>query len=102
MLEDIKKGLWASLQTAGIKTAEYTRIGKIKIDIFALKKEIEDKFLELGGRVYHLMAEEKRLDVEKDVNVIRVINELKELESELGRYNQELENVKHKSENGPS
>jgi hypothetical protein len=89
--EDVKKGILAGLRTAGEKAAELSRIGKIKIDIFSVKKEIEDKLVELGGRVYEYMVKNDPSSIHTDHTILSLVGELKELEAELNRYTEELE-----------
>lgn len=92
--ENIKKSLIEGLQSASDKTSEYTKIGRIKIDILGLKKEIEEKLVELGGRLYHLAAEDNRYDVKDEKEIIHLIEKIKKLEEELEKYDEELKRIK--------
>ncbi|MEJ2544894.1 MAG: hypothetical protein P8Y99_12580 [Calditrichaceae bacterium] len=91
---NIKKGLMDGIHTATDKTSEYTKIGRIKIDILAVKKEIEEKLLELGGRLYDQVVEKNKYDVRNDKYIIQLIEQIKELENELKKYNEELKRIK--------
>lgn len=84
--EQLRKGL----KKAGDKTSGYTRMGRIKIDILGLKREIEEKFIELGGRVYHLGGEQKQIDLYKDKEIAHLIEQIKEFEQELQAYEEEM------------
>ncbi|HGY54070.1 MAG TPA: hypothetical protein ENK44_00065 [Caldithrix abyssi] len=92
--ENLKKGVLEGLQAASDKTSEYTRIGRIKIDVLGLKKEIEEKFVELGGRVYHNAIEKKIFSIEDDKEIQQLIEQLKDLEAELKAYDEELKRIK--------
>jgi len=92
--EHLKKGLMEGIQSATDKTSEYTKIGRIKIDVLGVKKEIEEKLLELGGRLYHLIVEEKSYDIKKDKHIMQLIEQVKELEEELQNYSDELKRIK--------
>jgi len=92
--ENLKKGVLEGLQAASDKTSEYTRIGRIKIDVLGLKKEIEEKFIELGGRVYHNAIEKKIYTITDDVEIQRLMEQLKDLEAELNAYDEELKRIK--------
>ncbi|MBD3223612.1 MAG: hypothetical protein GF313_02715 [Caldithrix sp.] len=81
--ETIKKGLVDGLHSASDLTSEYTHQGKIRIAIISVKKEIEEKFIELGGRVYHSIEEDNQKNVTTDKNIQQLIEQLKELEEEL-------------------
>ena len=90
----LKKGLMDGIHTATDKTSEYTKIGRIKIDILGVKKEIEEKLLELGGRLYDLVAEKENYDIKNDKYIIQLIEQVKELENELKKYSDELKRIK--------
>ena len=75
---NIKKGLMDGIHTATDKTSEYTKIGRIKIDILGVKKEIEEKLLELGGRLYDMVAEKEMYDIKSDKRVMQLIEQIKE------------------------
>lgn len=85
--QDLRK----SLKKAGEKTSGFTRMGRIKIDILGLKREIEEKFIELGGRVYQLGGENKQIDLNKDKEIAHLIEQIRELEQELESYEQALQ-----------
>ncbi len=98
--ETVKKGLVEGFQVASDKTSEYTRIGRLKIDVLGIKKEIEEKFIELGGRVYHQINEENQFGFKKNEAVNALITEIRKLEDDLNRCDQELEQLKASDENG--
>ena len=92
--DNIKKGLKDGIQSATDKTSEYTKIGRIKIDILGVKKEVEEKLLELGGRLYDLVVEKENYDIKNDKYIIQLIEQIKELENELKKYSEELNRIK--------
>lgn len=94
LLDSLKKGFLDGLHSATDKTTELTKIGRIKIDMLGLKKEIEEKFVELGGRVYHNAAEKNETCVDKDIHIGQLILQIKELEKELSAYKDELRRIK--------
>jgi hypothetical protein len=82
------------LQSASDKTSEYTRIGRIKIDVLGIKKEIEEKFIELGGRVYHNVTEKNKTCIDKDIEIGQLILQIKELQKEFAEHATELRRIK--------
>ena len=91
---NIKKGLMDGIHTATDKTSEYTKIGRIKIDILGVKKEIEEKLLELGGRLYDQVVEKDQYEIQSDKYIMQLIEQIKELENELKKYSEELKRIK--------
>ena len=95
LLEKIKKGLISGFQTASDITSEYTKIGRIKIDIIGIKKEIEEKMLELGGRVYQNYTDTKSINFQNKEHIIKIINDISLLEEELKKSEIKLEEIKN-------
>lgn len=78
-------------ELAGIKTEEYARISKKKLDVLSLDREIVKEKTALGERVLELADRTETRDVLADVTVqailarIRKLNvDLSECESEIG------------------
>ncbi|MCH8871192.1 hypothetical protein IH824_00195 [candidate division KSB1 bacterium] len=94
--DDIAKTIREGVGTVVEKTEELTKIGKIKIDILNIKRNIEKNFSELGGRVYHLIIKEKKTEISTDKEAREVIECIKILEKELDDKKSELAKVKSK------
>jgi len=94
--DDIAKTIREGVDTVVEKTEELTKIGKIKVDIINIKRNIEKNFSELGGKVYHLIVEEKKTQIAGDKEVKELIDCVKILEKELQDKNVELKNIKSK------
>lgn len=98
LLEKIKKGLISGFQTASDMTSEYTKIGRIKIDNIGIKKEIEEKMLELGGRVYENYNSSHSINFENKEQIMKIVNEINALEQELKKSEIKLEEIKRSEE----
>jgi len=97
--DDIAKTIREGVDTFVEKTEELTRIGRIKVDILNIKRNIDKNFSELGGRVYHLVVEEKKSsgkDVLADKEVKELIECVKILARELEDKKAELESIRAK------
>ena len=92
--EEIKKEVSGGFQTVADKTSEYSRIGRIKIGVLGIKKEIEEKFIELGGRVYQQALEENKKNIDDDMHISQLILQIKELEQELKKNEDEMHTIK--------
>ncbi|MGD9897643.1 MAG: hypothetical protein AB7T22_00825 [Calditrichaceae bacterium] len=90
----MKKGLIEGFQSASDLTVEYTRIGRVKIDILGIRKEIEEKLVELGGRLYHKVVEENNRNAGPDDEMNKLIEEIKVLEGDLKKYQDQLKSIK--------
>ncbi|MFC1556677.1 hypothetical protein ACFL4Q_02980 [candidate division KSB1 bacterium] len=98
--DSIKKGLKDSAKiakegaaVAAEKAEELGKKSKVMIEISNVKRKIEKQFTELGGKVYHAMAEEKATDFSEHEEINGFIKAIKELENELSDKQQELEHI---------
>ncbi len=94
LLDNIRDGLELVVD----KTEEYGKIGKLKVDIFSIKRNIEKQFTELGGRVYELATGAVKAKVEDDDEAQKIIEQIKVLESQLQDKEAEIEKVKEEKE----
>ena len=98
LLDDIAKTIREGVDTVVEKTEELTKIGKIKVDIINTKRQIEKNFAELGGKVYHMIVEEKKGQIAGNKEVKEIVEKVKALEGQLEEKNAELQQVKNKEE----
>jgi len=94
--DDIAKTIREGVDTVVEKTEELTRIGRIKVDILNIKRNVEKNFSELGGRVYQLISKEKKTAISTDKEAKEIIECIKILEKELDDKKSELVKVKSK------
>ena len=101
---DLQTGAKALMQKFGRqfnkankKSIELTQVSKIKVEILSVKREIEEKLLELGGRTYEKLKTEQDSNLLKILPIRHLTEQLKELEAELEKYKQELEQIKAES-----
>ncbi|MDQ7066427.1 MAG: hypothetical protein Q9P90_19510 [candidate division KSB1 bacterium] len=92
LFEDVLSSVKDGLNKLAQKTDQLTQIGRIKLDIISIKRDIEKQFTELGGRVYQLYRN-KNEDVLADDEVKGFINRIEELETRLEAKKEELEKV---------
>lgn len=85
-----KKGV----STVAKKTDEYTKIGKIKVDVIGIKREIDKKLSELGGKTYQLIAEENNAKVASNEEVKTILDNIKDLKQKLEDKKDELQRVR--------
>jgi len=95
--DDIARTIREGVDTVVEKTEELTKIGRIKVDILNIKRNVEKNFSELGGRVYQLISKEKNAAISTDKEAKEIIECIKILEKELDDKKSELAKVKSKS-----
>lgn len=85
-----KKGV----STVAKKTDEYTKIGKIKVDIIGIKREVDKKLSDLGGRTYQLIVEENNTKIASNEDVKTILDNIKDLNQKLDDKKDELQQVR--------
>jgi phenylalanyl-tRNA synthetase alpha subunit len=93
-LDDLANLFKKGISTVAKKTDEYTKIGKIKVDIIGIKRDIDKNFNELGGKTYQLIVEENNSKVAANDEVKTIIETIKDLNKKLEAKKDELEQVR--------
>jgi len=78
---------------AADRTEEVTKLGKVKLDIFQIKRNIDKVFTDLGRCVYNLLGEEAK-NIEKNKSVKSYIDKIKTLEKNLEEMEEKCERIK--------
>jgi len=90
--QKIKNGLAEGFQNLSEKTEEMTKIGRLKLEVIAIKRDIEKAMIELGGRVYHQFKDKTILD---DPDVKSLVRSIKEKEIKLNTIEEKIEQVRN-------
>lgn len=98
LFEDIRNGIRDGIELVVDKTEEYSKIGKLQIDILGIKRSIEKSFSELGGQTYELLSNDPKSAVAGDEEVVRIVAELKVLEEKLDEKKNEIKTIKEEKE----
>jgi hypothetical protein len=94
LLDSIRDGLELVVD----KTEELGKIGKLRVDIFTIKRNIEKQFTELGGRVFDILTGDDAKSLQKDEKVTKIVEEIQTLEAQLKDKDAEIEKVKDDKE----
>ena len=89
-----KKGVSDGIRNLSEKTEEMTKIGRLKIEIIAVKRDIEKAFIELGGRVYHQVEEKNEKEIFSDQRINKLIKDIKSLEVKLTNLEEKIQRVR--------
>jgi len=81
--EDIKKTVKEGVSVAAEKTEEYTKIGKLKVEILTMKRNIDKTFTELGRETYTLLKGSKKGDLAKNEKLKKLLTRIDEQKAAL-------------------
>ena len=96
--QDLKKTVQRGATTAVEKTEEYGKIGKIKIDILNLNKQLDRTLRELGEMCYENLKASKKKDMAKEEVVGELLVKIDELKALVVEKEAEIEKIKEESE----
>jgi len=110
--DDIKKGVGGFASKAAEKAGEFTReaadkaeemtkLGKVKLDIFQIKRDTDKKFTDLGGVVYGLLDQAEKVDIHDNEKVTALVAEIKNLEKQLKEKEELYQSIRNASKNEP-
>ena len=85
-------------EIAGIKTEEYAKVAKKRMDVLSLTRELGRERAALGERVYDLARRGNRTDILGDVTVQAIMGRIANLEVSLTSCEQEISTI-HDSAN---
>lgn len=91
--ESLKKNLQQGVQTVSEKTEELTKIGRLKIEVIAVKRDIEKSFVELGGRVYDILQIKKKPSISKDEEIKKLVTRVEKFEKKLHELEVRIQNI---------
>jgi gas vesicle protein len=96
--EDVRKSINEFFTAAAEKTDEFIKVGKRKISITEIRRNMTSHYAELGGRVYHLIRQGESEGMGSDSEVESLVSRIQKLEDELKAKEIEIEEIRMASE----
>ncbi len=94
----IKKGFQTGVSVTVEKTEELSKIGKLKLDIAAIRRELTRTFTQLGETIYQMAAEEKKPEIWADEQVKTLMEKINTLKLDIRTKEGELEKIREDKE----
>ena len=92
--EDIKKTVKDGVTIAAEKTEEYTKIGKIKVEILNIGRNIDKSFTELGRIVFDHFDRGNKENLSNQQKLLDLIQKIKDQKAVLKKKEAEIEKIK--------
>ena len=92
--EDLKKNVKAGVSTAAEKTEEYTKIGKLKVEILNTNRNLEKGFADIGREVHNVLTAGKKLDPLKNETFKELIEKVNALKADVQAKEKEIEQIR--------
>ena len=90
MLRQIKE----IAEIAGIRTEQYARVTKKRLDVLGVSRELEREKGALGERVYELSHSNETAAILEDATVQAILGRIGNLERTLGSFEEEIEDIR--------
>ncbi len=84
-------------EIAGIRTEQYARVTKKRLDVLGLSRELTREKGALGDRVYELSRAAEPGSILEDVTVQAILGRIANLERTLGEYEEEINDIHESS-----
>ena len=94
ILKNFKNELIKGIKNVSEKTNELTALGRLKIDILALNRDIDRSFVKIGKKVYHMVEISSIKEIESDKQLSNLIKKTKVLMKKLKDMEKRLENIR--------
>jgi hypothetical protein len=92
--DDIKKTVSEGLGYAADKTEEYTKIGKLKMDIFNINRSKEKAYTRLGRETYSLLKKSAVKNPATESSIKDLVKEILEYEKAVTALNKQVDKIK--------
>ena len=92
--EEVRTSIQEFFSSAAEKTDEFIKVGKRKLSMAEIKRNITGQYAELGGRVYHLVRQGEAGAIESDEEVEMLVSRIHKMEDELKAKEMEIEEIK--------
>lgn len=96
--EDIKMVLKEKFSSAAEKTEEYTKIGKVRVEILAVKKNLDKAYKKLGEETVVLLGKDKKNVLLENDTVKDMLKDIKALQTTIKDKEKEIEAIKEESD----
>jgi hypothetical protein len=93
----LRKQIKEIYSVASEKTEEYARIGKKRLDILSLSRDVAREKRALGERVYDLSRRESSASVLEDVTVRAILGRIESLEAEMQSREKEIDRIREEA-----
>ncbi len=96
--EEVRGSIHEFFSAAAEKTDEFIKVGKRRLSIAEIKRNITAQYAELGGRVYHLIRQGEAASIGADPEVESLVSTIHRLEDDLKAKEMEIEEIRASGE----
>lgn len=95
--EKVKNGIKDGVHVSKDAVELYSKIGKLKVEQFGLRRKIDESYKSLGMRLRDMIVDVKGDAVTEDPSVKKYIADIDEAETTIKELDQKIDELKHLS-----
>ena len=96
--EDVKNAIVDGYVHAADKAEELTAIGKAKVEILRLNRQIANSMSEIGGMAFDLFDKGEKTKIAKDEDILGAVEKIQAFRVEIQKWEAEIEKAKAERE----
>ncbi len=96
--EDVKNAIVDGYVYASDKAEELTQIGRAKVEILRLNRQIAREMSKIGGRAFDLFEAGEEEALSKDETIRSAVERIRKLRQDIENREQEIERIKAERE----
>ncbi len=93
----MKNGIKDGAAFSATKIEQYSKIGKLKIEQFGIRKKIEGLQNDLGVRLYDLIKDGKGSSAGEDIAVISFVEKIDSYEADIETITKQIDTIREES-----
>lgn len=93
--EKVKNGIKDGVHVSKDAVELYSKIGKLKVEQFGLRRKIDECYKSLGMRLRDMVVDENGAAVTEDPSVKKYIADIDESETLIKELDQQIDDLKH-------
>jgi hypothetical protein len=98
--DDVKNAIVDGYVYASDKAEEVTAIGRAKVEILKLNRQIARAMGDMGGRVFEMFEKEEQGAIPEDSVLSESVKKIHGFREEISRWEKEIENARTERDSG--
>lgn len=100
--DDVKNAIVEGYVYASDKAEEVTQIGRAKVEILKLNREIHKLMGDMGGRVFEMYESGEQAAISSDESIAESVTKIHGFRQEISKWEKEIEAAKAERDAGAS
>mgnify|MGYP000281851624 CR=1 FL=1 len=99
--DEVKSAIIEGYVYASDKAEEMTQIGRAKVEILKLNRQIARVMGDMGGRVFELFEKNEQSGIPNDESLVEAVEKIRGFRQDISKWEKEIEAAKAEREGAP-